>query len=72
MFLGFVVGWIEQADESCESEESNRFGAIETRLATHGAGRMRLNVLAADAAARGRFERSGYAPHEVLYEKRSA
>ena len=44
--------------------------AIETRLAEFGVKRLRLNALAANAVARASYERSGYSPYEVHYEKR--
>ena len=93
-FVGFVVGWIEHANEICETPESNRFGyvsdicvlepfrgrggaamllrALEERLAQYGVTRLRLNFLAGNASARTAYERAGYAPYEVRYEKRIA
>ena len=93
-FAGFVVGWIEQADEMCETPDSNRFGyisdicvlerfrgrgaaaallrALEARLAQFGVTRLRLNFLAGNTSARVAYERAGYAPYELRYEKRLA
>jgi molybdenum cofactor cytidylyltransferase len=93
-FAGFIVGWIEQADEICETPDSNRFGyvsdicvlerfrgrgaaavllrALETRLAQYGVTRLRLNFLAGNTSARIAYERAGYAPYEIRYEKRLA
>jgi molybdenum cofactor cytidylyltransferase len=91
-FAGFVVGWIEQTDEICETPDSNRFGyisdicvfepfrgrgaaavllrALEGRLAQHGVRRLRLNFLAGNRSAGIAYERAGYAPYQLLYEKR--
>jgi ribosomal protein S18 acetylase RimI-like enzyme len=38
-------------------------------LAAGGVSRIRLGVLAANTAARAAYERSGFAPHEIVYEK---
>ena len=43
--------------------------AIETRLRRSGVSRLRLSALAANAAARRVYERSGYTLYEVVYEK---
>ncbi len=93
-FAGFIIGWIEQANEICETPDSNRFGyvsdicvlepfrgrgaaavllrALEQRLARYGVTRLRLNFLADNAPARTAYERAGYSPYEVRYEKRLA
>ncbi len=44
-------------------------GALEARLRRRGVARIRLSALAANAAARKVYERSGYALYEVVYEK---
>jgi ribosomal protein S18 acetylase RimI-like enzyme len=43
--------------------------AVEQRLRDKGAMRVRLFTLAANRAARASYERSGYGPYEVVYEK---
>jgi GNAT superfamily N-acetyltransferase len=43
--------------------------AIEAHLAYAGVLRIRIGALAANTAARRSYERSGYAPYEVVYEK---
>jgi ribosomal protein S18 acetylase RimI-like enzyme len=43
--------------------------ALEARLRRAGVARIRLSALAANAAARKAYERSGYALYEVVYEK---
>jgi ribosomal protein S18 acetylase RimI-like enzyme len=43
--------------------------ALEARLRRGGVVRIRLSALAANAAARRVYERSGYALYEVVYEK---
>ncbi len=43
--------------------------AIEAHLARSGVTRIRVGALAANSAARAVYERSGYAPYEVVYEK---
>jgi ribosomal protein S18 acetylase RimI-like enzyme len=43
--------------------------ALETRLSLSGVARIRLSALAANTAARTSYERSGYAPYEIVYEK---
>jgi molybdenum cofactor cytidylyltransferase len=92
VFAGFVVGWIEQADEICETPDSTQFGyvsdisvleafrgkgaagallaALEARLVAYGVTRLRLNFLSANHAAQSAYEKAGYAPYEVIYEKR--
>lgn len=44
--------------------------ALEARLRQGGVTRIRLSALAANAAARKVYERSGYTLYEVVYEKR--
>jgi ribosomal protein S18 acetylase RimI-like enzyme len=44
--------------------------AIEARLAEFGITRLRINVLAANVSARASYERAGFSPYEVQYEKR--
>jgi ribosomal protein S18 acetylase RimI-like enzyme len=43
--------------------------ALEAHLARAGVARVRLYVLAANEEARAAYERAGYAPYEVVYEK---
>ena len=43
--------------------------AVEARLRRSGVSRMRLSALAANAAARRVYERSGYTLYEMIYEK---
>jgi ribosomal protein S18 acetylase RimI-like enzyme len=43
---------------------------IEQYLRRAGVVRLRINSLAANASARASYERAGFAPFEVLYEKR--
>jgi ribosomal protein S18 acetylase RimI-like enzyme len=43
--------------------------ALETHLARSEISRIRLGVLAANAAAIAAYERSGFAPLEIVYEK---
>ena len=43
--------------------------ALEARLSLTGIKRIRLYALAANKAARTSYERSGYAPYEIVYEK---
>ena len=43
--------------------------ALETRLSASRVKRIRLSALAANKAARASYERSGYAPCEIIYEK---
>jgi ribosomal protein S18 acetylase RimI-like enzyme len=42
---------------------------LEDRLARHRVRRIRLSALAANSAAHAAYERSGYAPYEIVYEK---
>jgi ribosomal protein S18 acetylase RimI-like enzyme len=44
--------------------------AAEGHLAATGVTRLRINVLANNASARRAYERYGFAPYEVMYEKR--
>jgi ribosomal protein S18 acetylase RimI-like enzyme len=44
--------------------------AAEDHLAPTGVSRVRINVLAANAMARRAYEKHGFAPYEVMYEKR--
>src|SRR5271165_3497838 len=43
--------------------------ALEERLRSGGVARIRLSALAANVAARAAYERSGFKPYEVVYEK---
>jgi ribosomal protein S18 acetylase RimI-like enzyme len=43
--------------------------ALEANLASADVSRIRLYVLAANEEARATYERAGYAPYEVVYEK---
>jgi ribosomal protein S18 acetylase RimI-like enzyme len=43
--------------------------ALETSLSLRGVTRIRLSTLAANHAARASYERAGYAPYEIIYEK---
>ena len=43
--------------------------ALESHLSRGGVTRIRIGALAANLAARASYERSGYAPYEVVYEK---
>jgi ribosomal protein S18 acetylase RimI-like enzyme len=43
--------------------------ALEARLSLTGVTRIRLSTLAANMAARASYERSGYVPYEIVYEK---
>jgi len=57
-FAGFVVGWIERADEICETPDSNRYGYISdicvlARFRGRGAGAALLGALEARLAAYG-------------------
>jgi ribosomal protein S18 acetylase RimI-like enzyme len=44
--------------------------AAENYIAGTGVVRIRINVLAANSRARGAYEKYGFAPYEVMYEKR--
>ena len=44
----------------------------EAHLSTTGVSRVRINVLAANARARRAYEKHGFEPYEVMYEKRLA
>ncbi len=44
--------------------------AAEAHLAPTGVTRVRINVLAANAMARRAYEKHGFEPYEVMYEKR--
>jgi ribosomal protein S18 acetylase RimI-like enzyme len=44
--------------------------AAENHLRGAGVARLRINALADNAKARGAYERYGFAPYEVMYEKR--
>ncbi|HZF33454.1 MAG TPA: GNAT family N-acetyltransferase [Candidatus Angelobacter sp.] len=44
--------------------------AAETHLAPTGISRVRISVLAANAMARRAYEKHGFEPYEVMYEKR--
>ncbi|MGH7120978.1 MAG: GNAT family N-acetyltransferase, partial [Acetobacteraceae bacterium] len=90
-FVGFVAGWIKQADFIAETPDSNRFGyisdicvmpphrgqriasqllgGIEQYLRRAGITRLRINALAVNASALTSYERAGFAPYEILYEK---
>ena len=46
--------------------------AAEAYLAPTGISRVRINVLAANAMARRAYEKHGFEPYEVMYEKRLA
>jgi ribosomal protein S18 acetylase RimI-like enzyme len=48
---------------------SRLLDAVERRLRAEGVTRVRLFMLAANRAARASYERSGYTPYEVAYEK---
>ena len=43
--------------------------ARESRLSLNGVKRIRLSALASNKAARASYERAGYAPYEIVYEK---
>jgi ribosomal protein S18 acetylase RimI-like enzyme len=43
--------------------------AIESHLASAGITRMRITSLAANASAQGAYQRAGYEPYEIVYEK---
>jgi ribosomal protein S18 acetylase RimI-like enzyme len=43
--------------------------AIELSLKRDGVDHLRLNVLASNRSARTSYERAGFAPYEVVYEK---
>ena len=43
--------------------------AIEQHLGRAGITRLRLFTLAANASARASYERAGFAPYEIVYEK---
>lgn len=47
-------------------------GAAEDHLASTGISRVRINVLAANVMARRAYEKYGFEPYEVMYEKRLA
>ena len=49
---------------------SRLLSAIEARLAEYGVTWVRINVLAANVSARASYERAGFSPYEVQYEKR--
>jgi ribosomal protein S18 acetylase RimI-like enzyme len=90
-FIGFVAGWIEQADNIGETADSNRFGYISdicvmpafrgNQIAAQlldgigqyfcrtGVTRLRINSLAVNTSAQTSYERAGFVPYEVLYEK---
>jgi ribosomal protein S18 acetylase RimI-like enzyme len=42
---------------------------IEQHLAGLGIARLRINSLAANKSARASYERAGFAPYEIVYEK---
>ena len=44
--------------------------AMEQRLAGFGISRLRINALANNMSARVSYERAGFGPYEVMYEKR--
>jgi ribosomal protein S18 acetylase RimI-like enzyme len=90
-FVGFVAGWVEQADNVAETPDSNRFGyisdicvmpsfrgqriaeqlldGIEQYLGRDGVVRLRINSLAVNTSAQTSYERAGFLPYEILYEK---
>ena len=43
---------------------------MEQRLAGFGISRLRINALANNMSARVSYERAGFGPYEVMYEKR--
>jgi GNAT superfamily N-acetyltransferase len=43
--------------------------AIEQHLGRAGITRLRLGTLAANASARASYERGGFVPYEIIYEK---
>jgi ribosomal protein S18 acetylase RimI-like enzyme len=43
--------------------------AIEQHLACAGITRLRLGTLAANTSARASYERAGFVPYEIIYEK---
>jgi ribosomal protein S18 acetylase RimI-like enzyme len=45
--------------------------AMQERLAREGASRIRICALAANVSARASYERAGFSPYEVVYEKRA-
>jgi ribosomal protein S18 acetylase RimI-like enzyme len=49
---------------------SRLLSAIEARLPEYGVTWLRINVLAANVSARASYERAGFSPYEVQYEKR--
>jgi ribosomal protein S18 acetylase RimI-like enzyme len=44
-------------------------GAIERYLRCSGVTRLRLNMLVANASARASYQRAGFAPYEIVFEK---
>jgi len=48
---------------------SSLLEALETLFLRDGVSRIRIGALASNAAARASYERSGFAPYEVVYEK---
>ena len=45
--------------------------AMQERLAREGVSRIRIGALAANSSARASYERAGFSPYEVVYEKRA-
>jgi ribosomal protein S18 acetylase RimI-like enzyme len=45
--------------------------AAERQLARHGVARLRIVALAANAAARAAYAKYGFAPYEIVFEKRA-
>jgi ribosomal protein S18 acetylase RimI-like enzyme len=83
IFVGFAAGWVEQDDNIAESSDSNRFGYISDisvmpayrgqrialRLLDKLEKHLRIACLATNAAARAAYERGGFVPYEIIYEK---
>ncbi len=48
---------------------SQLVGALEAHFAGAGVSRVRIGALAANRAARASYERSGFSPYEIIFEK---
>jgi ribosomal protein S18 acetylase RimI-like enzyme len=67
--FGYVSDICVLPDYRGQRIASHLLDAVERRLRAEGATHVRLFTLAANRAARASYERSGYAPYEVVYEK---
>jgi ribosomal protein S18 acetylase RimI-like enzyme len=67
---GYITDIYVVADRRGSGLAQALLRAAEDRLRPTGVSRVRINVLAANAMARRAYEKHGFEPYEVMYEKR--